>query len=175
MADGKRLLVFTYGMLRGVVMIEGSQIGAGDRSLAATLDGIERFGANLSYQQLRSAGPLELIVSGAAAVSREGVHFGKGHGYFDLEWGLLSEMGLVDQETPVVVSVHDCQVVDEQVPYAEHDVTVDVIVTPGEVLRCRPLPKPAGLVWDRVPRHFLATRPYFKEVRRLRRPRKHAA
>lgn len=174
MADHKRLLVFTYGMLRGVVLVEGAEIRPEDRNLAATLDGLERFGTPLSFHQLHSAGPLELIISGAAAVSREGVHFGKGHGYFDLEWGLLSEMGLVSQQTPVVVSVHDCQVVDDKVPYAEYDVTADVIVTPTHVVRCEPLPKPSGLVWDRVPRQFVATHPYMKEARRLR-PRKHAA
>jgi 5-formyltetrahydrofolate cyclo-ligase len=175
LADGKKLLVFTHGMLRGIVMLDGVQIRPEDRDLAATLDGMERFGPQLSFSQLRSAGPLDLLVTGAAAVSREGVHFGKGHGYLDLEWGLLSELGLVSQETPVVVSVHECQVVGEPVPYAAHDVTVDVIVTPDKVVRCQPLPKPAGLVWDRMPREFAATRPYIKEVRRLRKPRRHVA
>ena len=175
LADGKKLLVFTYGMLRGVVMLNEYQVSSKARSLAATLDGMERFGSQLSFEELRSAGPLDLLVTGAAAVSREGVHFGKGHGYLDLEWGLLSEMGLVGPSTPVIVSVHDCQVVDEPVPHAEHDVTVDVIVTPSEVILCRPLPKPTGLVWDRLPRQFAESRPYFKEVKRLRRSGKHAA
>ena len=171
LADGKTLLVFTYGMLRGIVALEGNQIRAEDRNLAATLDGMERVGAKLSFSQLRSIGAIDLLVTGAAAVSRDGVHFGKGHGYLDLEWGLLSEMGLVNQKTPVIVSVHECQVVDEQVPYAAHDVTVDIVVTPSEVVRCRPLPKPAGLVWDRMPREFAATRPYIKEVRKMRKAR----
>jgi 5-formyltetrahydrofolate cyclo-ligase len=84
-------------------------------------------------------------------------------------------MGLVGQQTPVIASVHDCQVVQDQVPYSEHDVTVNVIVTPTEVVRCRPLPKPAGLVWDRMPREFATTRPYIRDVKRLRRPRRHVA
>jgi 5-formyltetrahydrofolate cyclo-ligase len=175
LADAKKLLVFTYGMLRGVVMLEGARVRPEDRNMAATLDGMERFGRCLSFDELRSAGPLDLLVTGAAAVSREGVHFGKGHGYLDLEWGLLSEMGLVGQQTPVIASVHDCQVVQDQVPYSEHDVTVNVIVTPTEVVRCRPLPKPAGLVWDRMPREFATTRPYIRDVKRLRRPRSHVA
>jgi 5-formyltetrahydrofolate cyclo-ligase len=175
LADGKRLLVCTYSMLRGFVLLNGDQVLSKDRDLAATLDGMERFGSQLSFGELCSAGPLDLLVTGAAAVSREGVHFGKGHGYLDIEWGLLSEMGLVGQQTPVIVSVHDCQVVDEPVPYAAYDVTVDVIVTPREVVRCQPLPKPAGLFWDRLPREFADTRPYFAEVRRLRRPRRRAA
>ena len=171
LTDGKTLLVFTYAMMRGVVALDGGRILPEVRNLAATLDGMERFGAKLSFSQLRAAGPIDLLVTGAAAVSRDGVHFGKGHGYLDLEWGLLSEIGLVNQETPVIVSVHECQVVDEAVPYAAHDVTVDIVVTPSEVVRCRPLPKPSGLVWDRMPNDFASTRPYFKEARRLRKSR----
>jgi 5-formyltetrahydrofolate cyclo-ligase len=167
--DGKRLLVFTYAALRGVVVLDGSLIAPEDHTLAATLDGMERFGKRLSFEELQTCGPLDLVVTGAAAVSREGVHFGKGHGYFDLEWGLLSEMGLAGQETPVIVSVHDCQVVDDRVPHAAYDVTVDVIVTPSEVVRCRPLPRPTGLLWDRMPRQFAEIRPYFSDLQRLRR------
>jgi 5-formyltetrahydrofolate cyclo-ligase len=121
----------------------------------------------LSFKELHSTRPIDLLVTGAAAVSREGVHFGKGHGYLDIEWGLLSEMGLVGQQTPVIVSVHDCQVVDQPVPHAAYDVTADVIVTPSEVVRCEPLPKPT--------REFADTRPYIKEVKRLQRPRQDVA
>jgi len=172
LADGKSLLVFTWGMQRGLVSLDPDQVPAEERHLAATLDGMERFGKPLSFKELRATGPIDLLVTGAAAVSREGVHFGKGHGYLDIEWGLLSQLGLVGQQTPVIVSVHDCQVVDEPVPHASYDVTVDVIVTPTETIRCDPLPKPAGLVWDRLPREFADTRPYIKEVKRLHRPRR---
>jgi 5-formyltetrahydrofolate cyclo-ligase len=164
LADRKRLLVCTYSMARGFVLLDGAQVGSRDRSLAATLDGMERFGRRLSLWDLRSMGRVDLLVTGAAAVSREGVHFGKGHGYLDIEWGLLREIGLVSQDTPVVVSVHDCQVVDERIPHAAYDVTVDVIVTPQGVIRCRPLPKPPGIFWDRLPREFAETRPYFAEL-----------
>jgi 5-formyltetrahydrofolate cyclo-ligase len=125
---------------------------------------MERFGRPLLLRELRAMGAIDLLVTGAAAVSREGVHFGKGHGYLDIEWGLLREIGLVGQDTPVVVSVHDCQVVAERVPHAPYDVTVDVIVTPREVIRCRPLVKPPGIFWDRLPREFAETRPYFAEL-----------
>lgn len=41
-----------------------------------------------------------------------GMRFGKGHGYFDLEFAMLSEIGLVDASSEVVDVVHDCQYVD---------------------------------------------------------------
>ena len=114
-------------------------------------------------------------MTGAAAVTRGGVHFGKGHGYFGIEWGLLGEIGLVGAHTPVVASVHGCQVVDETVPHAVFDATVDVIVTPEETIRCRPLTKPAGLFWERLPRDFTDSRPYFAELRKNKGRRRGAA
>jgi 5-formyltetrahydrofolate cyclo-ligase len=165
LADGKRLLACTYAMLRGFVLLDGKRIASRDRTLAATLDGMERFSPPLSFEAFQAAGPADLVVTGATGVTRNGVHFGKGQGYLDMEWGLLRELGLVDGETPVVASVHDCQVIDEVVPYAEFDVTVDVILTPSEALRCGRLPKPPGIFWDRLPRELLATRPYLEDLR----------
>jgi 5-formyltetrahydrofolate cyclo-ligase len=175
LADRKRALVCTYALARGFILLDGRSVAPGDRALAATLDGMERFGPALSYRELCAVGRVDLVVTGAAAVTRQGVHFGKGHGYFDIEWGLLGEIGLVGQGTPVVASVHSCQVVDEPVPHAVFDVTVDVIVTPEETVRCRGLPRPAGLLWDRLPRDFPGSRPYFAELRASRAGRPGAA
>jgi 5-formyltetrahydrofolate cyclo-ligase len=175
LADGKRMLVCTYALARGFVLLDGHVLAARDRPLAATLDGMERFGTLLSYQQLCAEDQVDLVVTGAAAVTRAGVHFGKGHGYFDIEWGLLGEIGLVGAHTPVVASVHGCQIVDETVPHAVFDAAVDVIVTPEETIRCRPLTKPAGLYWERLPRDFTDSRPYFAELRKNKRRRRGAA
>jgi 5-formyltetrahydrofolate cyclo-ligase len=171
LGEGKRLVVCTHALSRGFVLLRGKKVASEYRPMAATLDGMERFGKQLSYAELRASGPLDLVVSGAAAVSRQGVHFGKGHGYLELAWGLLAEMGLVGQKTPVIVSVHDCQVVGEVVPRAAYDVTVDVIVTPGALIRCEPLPKPARLFSDRLSRQFVESRPYFQELSRLSQAR----
>jgi DNA-binding transcriptional regulator YhcF (GntR family)/5-formyltetrahydrofolate cyclo-ligase len=93
LADGKRLLVCTYALARGFVLLDGSVVAASDRPLAATLDGMERFGHSLGYQDLCAVGRVDLVVTGAAAVTREEVHFGKGHGYFDIEWGWPDDTG----------------------------------------------------------------------------------
>lgn len=167
LGDGKRLVVATFAMRRGFVVLEGTEVHPRHRELAATLDAMERFGRPLSLGELRDLRKVDLVVSGAAAVSAEGVHFGKGHGYLDLEWALLRELALVSDPTPVVVSVHDCQVVPERVPHAPYDVTVDVIVTPTRLLRCDPaLPKPKGVYWERVPPDFLHGNAYFSELSR---------
>ena len=44
-----------------------------------------------------------------------------------------------------------------------------MIVTPEETIRCGPLAKPAGLYWERLPRDFADSRPYFAELRKTKR------
>ena len=77
---------------------------------------------------------------------------GKGEGFAELEWGILSLMGNLDPAScPVVTSVHDCQVVDDmpEGQLTKHDVPVDIIVTPTRVIRVTDrVPKPSGVYWD---------------------------
>ena len=51
-----------------------------------------------------------------------------------MEWGILSEMGIVDDKTVVATTVHDNQVLDMLPPYIfqNHDLPVDIICTPAQ-------------------------------------------
>lgn len=91
--------------------------------------------------------PVNLVVCGSVAVNRRGVRLGKGAGYSDIEVALLVEAGLLSERTTIVTTVHDLQVVDEELPEAAHDFSVDVIVTPTRVIECGPPRRPAGLDW----------------------------
>src|SRR5919112_2860944 len=85
--------------------------------------------------RVEDLGHVDLVVCGTVAVNREGVRVGKGGGYSDLELALLTEAGLVDDATTIVTTVHELQLVDEELPETEHDFRVDVVVTPDEVVR----------------------------------------
>jgi hypothetical protein len=68
-------------------------------------------------------------------------------GFAELEYGILRWMGAIDDNTPVVTTIHDCQLLEEEIDPAqmlEHDVPVDIIVTPTQVgnqsLLCIKLP-----------------------------------
>jgi 5-formyltetrahydrofolate cyclo-ligase len=39
-----------------------------------------------------------------------GLRIGKGEGFADLEWAMMSSMGAVTQDTVVITTVHECQV-----------------------------------------------------------------
>src|SRR5256885_15844869 len=80
--------------------------------------------------------PVELIVCGTVAVNRAGVRVGKGGGFSDLEFALGVEHGVIDDDTIVATTVHDIQVLDEDLPETDHDFRVDYVVTPDEIIEC---------------------------------------
>jgi 5-formyltetrahydrofolate cyclo-ligase len=89
---------------------------------------------------------LDLVVCGTVAVNRKGVRVGKGGGYSDIEFALLVESGVIDERTVVVTTVHELQVLDEDLPETAHDFRVDFIVMPDEVIRCRRAHRPKGII-----------------------------
>jgi 5-formyltetrahydrofolate cyclo-ligase len=104
-------------------------------------------GRALSLQELE---PVALIVCGSVAVNREGARIGKGGGYSDLEFALLTEQGLVGAHTTIVTTIHPLQLLDEDLPETEHDFRVDVIVTEDSVIRTRSRRRPPGILWDHL-------------------------
>lgn len=103
--------------------------------------------------------PVDLIVCGSVAVNRRGVRLGKGAGYSDIEVALLQEAGLIGPNTTIVTTVHSLQVVDDELPETKHDFSVDLIVTPDEVIECGPPRRPSGLYWDSLSREKIEAIP----------------
>lgn len=150
-AKGKSFLMTTYGIRRGFLFLEPERIPAGEVSYAATLDGADVHGRPVSLEDIAGMGKIRLLVTGGSAVTLDGLRLGKGHGYFDLEWALLSEVGAVDEYSEIVDVVHDCQVVDASIEPAEHDVRVDWVVTPTHTYRVEGPGHPLGRVlWELV-------------------------
>jgi 5-formyltetrahydrofolate cyclo-ligase len=114
---------------------------------AATSDGAARHAGTVVVADMR---PVDLIVCGTVAVSPSGARVGKGGGFSDIEVALLTEAGLISPATVIVTTVHDLQVLDEDLPETEHDFSVDVIVTPTRVIACGPPRRPCGLYWDHL-------------------------
>jgi 5-formyltetrahydrofolate cyclo-ligase len=116
--------------------------------------------------------PVELIVCGTVAVNRQGVRIGKGGGFSDLEFALLAERGLAGRATTIVTTVHDLQLVDEDLPETEHDFRVDVIVTPTTTVRSRSRRRrrPPGMLWDHLDADKVAAIPVLEAWSRRRSP-----
>ncbi len=112
---------------------------ADDPRTASSIKGAVRSARTVDVDGLE---PVDLVVTGCVAVDEAGARLGKGGGFSDLELAVAAEAGLVDAHTVVVTTVHELQVLAAgAVPTTDHDIHVDVVVTPERVLRC---PRPRG-------------------------------
>ena len=106
----------------GLPFRRAGSVPAPEAGVAATLDGAPNARQTGDLDFVRELGRLDLVVTGACAVDpHTGVGFGKGHGYFDIEWAISLNSESVDSDTPVVICVHDCQVVDTGLTPSAHD------------------------------------------------------
>ncbi len=112
--------------------------------------------------------PVDLVVTGCVAVSRDGTRLGKGGGFSDLEFAIASEAGLIGPHTLVATTVHPRQLLPPAaIPSTAHDIAVDLIVTPDEVVEVpRPGARPpARIVWDELTDAKLAAIPILQRLR----------
>jgi 5-formyltetrahydrofolate cyclo-ligase len=130
---------------------------------ASSIEGAFRLGRSVAPERMR---PIDLIVCGTVAASPRGARIGKGGGYSDLEYGLAREAGLVKRTTAIVTTVHDLQVVDEELPVLPHDIPVDYIVTPNSVIETHTrLRRPKGIYWKYLNDEKIDAIPYLKALR----------
>lgn len=115
--------------------------------------------------------PIDVLVMGSVAVSPQGYRIGKGEGFADLEYGILKEMGSIDDSVPLVTSVHDCQVFEElpKELFKEYDMPVDIIVTPTRIIhtsaRASSLPRPSGIIWELLTPKRISEMPILRILR----------
>ena len=129
---------------------------------ASSIQGAFRFGRSVLPEDMK---PIDLIVCGTVAVNPNGARIGKGGGYSDLEYGLAREVGLVRKRTTIVTTVHDVQVLDEELPVLRHDIPVDYIVTPTRIIQTQTqLPRPEGIYWDDLTKDKIDAMQYFKKL-----------
>jgi 5-formyltetrahydrofolate cyclo-ligase len=112
---------------------------------ASSIKGAAQHGRPVTLNQVKS---IDLVVCGSVAVNRQGARVGKGGGYSDLEFALLVEEKKIGRQTAIVTSVHPLQIVDEQIPMTEHDIPLNAIVTPAELIELEPrFSRPKGIYW----------------------------
>jgi 5-formyltetrahydrofolate cyclo-ligase len=116
-----------------------SPVEAAEREAAARIAPM----ANVETMQA-----IDLVVVGSVAVNKKGARLGKGAGYSDIELGLLVEARLVTERTTICTTVHELQVLDEELPELPHDFRVDVIVTPERIIRCSEPKRPETIDWS---------------------------
>lgn len=151
--DGKRIYMAVPQLTEERCFVELTADALRDMGVAledaASWQGAMKRGNLVSPGEMR---PVDLVLVGCVAVSRDGGRIGKGAGFADLELGILRELGLLSPDTPVVAAVHPLQIVDDfTLPMMPHDSPLDWIITPDEAIKTRSnYPRPTGLDWDQI-------------------------
>lgn len=131
---------------------------------ATSIKGAMQFGRFVPPHEMR---PVDLIVCGSLAVTRQGARIGRGGGYCDLEYALLRTEGKVREYTPIVTTIHSLQIIDERLPMRGHDFPVDFLITPDQVIAAPSLhPRPRGVIWEILHEDKIVAIPLLRKGRR---------
>ena len=134
-----------------------------DTDAAATISSADEYAVQVGPADME---PVDLIVAGSVAVTPQIDRIGKGEGYSDLEFAILSEAGLVSRETTIATTVHEMQLLDREFETDPHDVPMDLIVTPEQVIETdRRADRPAGIDWDALPPAKIDAIPILQQLR----------
>ncbi|KAI8937960.1 hypothetical protein NX059_005642 [Plenodomus lindquistii] len=177
--DGKKVLVATYRLRRGFILLDPTRIEEMEWRYAACLDGMEKPGAGrtMSMAQLRDEGvTADMCAIGALALNKQGVIIWEGQSLFEVQWAMLQDIGVLIGNAPVACVVHGCQVVDENalgeerfVPNKKGEVQCDFIVTPEHVLHIENAVNPKGRIdFKTVDPEALDSIPPLQELKGMR-------
>ena len=170
--EGKRLYLAVPRLEEDVPFMEldPSWLEPDELWHASSIKGGMTYGRGVRLDQMV---PIDLIVTGCVGATREGARLGKGGGYSDLEYALLRQRGLITARTPVVTTVHPCQLMKPgQIPMLAHDQSLDLIATPDERITVkRHFKRPTGILWDSLDEDKIAAIPVLAAERR-RGPKK---
>ena len=129
---------------------------------ASSIKGASEYGRPVTLAQV---GRIDLVVCGSVAVNRQGARVGKGGGYSDLEFALLTQEKKIGKSTPIVTSVHSLQIIDEEIPMTTHDIPLSAIVTPTDVIEVGvQWSRPKKIYWNLLPREKIEEIPVLRHL-----------
>lgn len=129
-----------------------------------SISGSKKYGHPRKVEELPE---IDLIITGSVAVHRDGRRLGKGGGYSDLEFALALESGRVTERTTIVTTVHPLQVTEEDIPFEKHDIPLDYIITPDEVIETDTgYARPKGIIREILSDEYQANIPVLEELLR---------
>ena len=133
---------------------------------ASSIKGAAQHGRPVTLDKVKT---IDLVICGSVAVNHDGARVGKGGGYSDLEFALLVEEKKIGRQTAIVTSVHPLQIVDEEIPMTEHDIPLNAIVTPAELIELEPrFSRPKAIYWQMLPQEKIDEIPALAKRRKQR-------
>jgi 5-formyltetrahydrofolate cyclo-ligase len=129
-------------------LLDPRTLGEEELREAATIKGALKHGTVIDLDQVPE---LDLVLTGSVAVNLKGARLGKGGGFSDLEYALLSEAGRIDRRTLIATTVHPIQILRENLLMTGHDIPLNLIATPRAVIEVDgAYRRPAGVLWDHL-------------------------
>jgi 5-formyltetrahydrofolate cyclo-ligase len=87
-----------------------------------------------------------------------------------LEFAILREIGSVDEKTPIITVVHDCQVTTEKFAISPNDTIIDIIITPTRIISIKTqCQKPLGIDWEKLPKEIFEAIPPLRELKSIKK------
>ena len=143
--ENKNLIMASPNLEYGYLFLEGNKLNGKEKE-ASTKDGafdhcskFFDFGGKTSSILMGSEAnsfdmAIDMVVEGSVGVDRFGNRIGKGKGFADREIEDLFKKNLIDEDTPLVTTIHPFQLV-ENIPMEDHDKKLNMIVTTREIIR----------------------------------------
>lgn len=95
-----------------------------------------------------------------------GRRIGRADLFAELEYALLASLGMIDELTTVLTIAHDIQLMKlDEDQFGPHDVKVDYIVTPTQIIECQVGERPASIAWSALNPECLDVLPLLKVFR----------
>ncbi|CAF1531972.1 unnamed protein product [Adineta steineri] len=137
---------------------------------AATKTGVAELGTVIQLQALKQIHVDLIVVSSVVVDPITGARIGKGKGYADLEYAIMTQMGCVSNKTIVITTCHESQLIND-IPndiMEQHDLPVDIIVTPKRYIYTKRLfQRPTRIYWNKLDPDMMINIPVLQELKRL--------
>ncbi|WP_440059391.1 5-formyltetrahydrofolate cyclo-ligase [Thermogladius sp. 4427co] len=157
-----KVFVSTPRIRQGFLLLDPFKIPSTEVWKASTISGMFKYGIAIHPRNMPQ---IDLFIAGSVAVDLRGGRLGKGEGYSEIEYGILTHYNLVDDRTPVVTTVHDMQIVPFEIPLMPWDVPVDYISTPTRFIEVREKRiKPRGVECSIIPRSKILDIQLLREI-----------
>ena len=165
LAEGKIIYMAVPRLRSGkpFVELDPKKLGCSPYA-ASSIKGADEYGRPVKLDQMKK---IDLIVCGSVAVNSSGARVGKGGGYSDLEFALLTQARKISAQTPIATSVHPLQIVNEEIPMTDHDIPLNFIVTPHRVIEVTAsYARPKGIYWSALPQDKIDDIPVLQKLQR---------
>ena len=137
--ENKNLIMASPNLEHGYLFLEGNKSNGKEKEAATKEGAFDHCSKFFDFGETSSSDDsldiaIDMVVEGSVGVDRLGNRIGKGKGFADREIEDLFKKNLIDENTPLVTTIHPFQLVD-YVPMESHDKRLNMIVTTREIIR----------------------------------------